>query len=165
MRERPSLLNTALLIILFFIFSVTLTTTIIVKARGSDAIVRRVDNTQRVEQNDATASNKKFEKKFDSYELERIRAVTQEEDGKTSIVIITPYLYYTAGDTEFLEELKQKHSVLKNTVIKYFSSNTKTSLVELGDAKVKEQLLRELNLTLSLSEIKELYFSEYLFLE
>ena len=99
--------------------------------------------------------------------IERIRAVTESEEKFPNgvSVVITPWFSYTEGDTEFFEELSRKSSQIKSIIVLYFSRHTYSDLKKTGEKRIKAELLKEINEKLVLNKIKEIYFSEYIFLE
>lgn len=99
--------------------------------------------------------------------IERIRAVTSAEEKYPNgvSVVITPWFSYTYGDTDFFEELSRKSSQIRAKIVVYFSENTYSELRKKGERKIKDELLSKINEGLSLSKIKEIYFSEFVYLE
>jgi flagellar FliL protein len=79
-------------------------------------------------------------------------------------VIITPYFTYQNGDTELNEELNMKMRHFRTVFSDYFSAHTQQELLELGEQTIKAELTEQINSELVLGKIKNLYFSEYIFL-
>lgn len=108
------------------------------------------------------------ENKLSSYkELGKMRAVTAPEKNADSgaTVVISPLLSYTLDDEDFYEELARKNSQLKSIFINYYSGHTKSELKSKGEARVKAELLSQLNQILVLNKIQDIYFNDYVFLE
>ena len=101
--------------------------------------------------------------------LGSIRAVTKADEKKINDIgvplVIEAWFSYPEGDTEFYEELAKKSSVLKGIIVNYFALYTYEQLRKMGEDKVKDELLVQLNNHLVLGKISALYFSEYLFFE
>ncbi len=95
------------------------------------------------------------------FELGTLRIST--EGG--SVMVLSPWLAYPAGDTVFYEELSRKKGVLKGTFQAYFSSRTKNQLLSETEEKIEEIIRDEINADLALGKISDIYFTDYLFLE
>lgn len=107
------------------------------------------------------------------YKLDTIRIITAESmaDDKASdestgtVLVITPWLAYPAGDTVFYEELARKRGVIKGLLTSYFSARTKNQLLEETEVFIEDKLKNQINDTLSLGKISDIYFTDYIFLE
>ena len=101
------------------------------------------------------------------FELGTIRiscaAADSEEGG--SLMVITPWLAYPAGDTVFYEELSRKSGSIKGIFQAYFSARTKNQLLTETEEKIVEIIIEEINSDLALGKISSIYFTDYLFLE
>ncbi len=101
------------------------------------------------------------------FELGTIRiscaAADSEEGG--SLMVLTPWLAYPAGDTVFYEELSRKSGSIKGIFQAYFSARTKNQLLTETEEKIVEIIIEEINSDLALSKVSSIYFTEYLFLE
>ena len=101
------------------------------------------------------------------FELGTIRISTaseKSEEGGT-LLIISPWLAYPAGDTVFYEELSRKSGALKGIFQAYFSAQTKNQLLSETEEKIEAYLRQEINADLALGKISGIYFTDYLFLE
>ena len=101
------------------------------------------------------------------YELGTLRVSTASSDSEESgtIMVLTPWLAYPAGDTVFYEELSRKNGSLRGIFMAYFSSRTKNQLLSETEEKIEELLREEINADLALGKISDIYFTDYLFLE
>lgn len=95
-------------------------------------------------------------------ELGRLRGVTS--DSPTVPIVITPFFTYPASDTAFFEELVQKKRLIRSIMMEYFALHSKDELLEMGENKVKDELIARINGELVLGKIDVLYFNEYIFL-
>lgn len=103
------------------------------------------------------------------FKLDTIRIITAEastkEDSTGTVLVITPWLAYPAGDTVFYEELARKRGVTRGVLQAYFSARTKNQLLEETEVFIEEQLKEQINQNLSLGKISDIYFTDYIFLE
>lgn len=101
------------------------------------------------------------------FELGRIRIITKNEnsDDLGTVLVISPYLAYPAGDTVFYEELARKRGVIKGILQSYFQERTKIQLLTETEEKIEKVLQAEINAQLSLGQISDIYFTDYIFLE
>lgn len=101
------------------------------------------------------------------FELGTIRvscaAADSEESG--SIMILSPWLAYPAGDTVFFEELSRKSGSIKGIFQAYFSARTKNQLLTETEEKISQIIIEEINADLALGKVSDIYFTDYLFLE
>jgi len=101
------------------------------------------------------------------FELGTIRvscaAADSEESG--SIMVLSPWLAYPAGDTVFFEELSRKSGAIKGIFQAYFSARTKNQLLTETEEKISQIIIEEINADLALGKISDIYFTDYLFLE
>lgn len=101
------------------------------------------------------------------FELGTIRISTAGEDSEEggSVMILSPWLAYPAGDTVFYEELSRKSGSLKGIFQAYFSTRTKNQLLSETEEKIVQIIIEEINADLALGKISAIYFTDYLFLE
>ena len=109
------------------------------------------------------------------FELGTIRVSTAGEDdgaatGDTygeggTIMILSPWLAYPAGDTVLYEELSRKSGAFRGIFQAYFSSRTKNQLLSETEEKIEAVIREEINADLALGKISDIYFTDYLFLE
>jgi flagellar basal body-associated protein FliL len=101
------------------------------------------------------------------FELGTIRiscaAADSEEGG--SLMVITPWLAYPAGDTVFYEELSRKSGSIKGIFQAYFSARSKNQLLTETEEHIEAVIKDEINADLALGKISDIYFTDYLFLE
>lgn len=101
------------------------------------------------------------------FELGTIRvscaAADSEESG--SIMVLSPWLAYPAGDTVFFEELSRKSGAIKGVFQAYFSARTKNQLLTETEERISQVIIEEINADLALGKISDIYFTDYLFLE
>ena len=96
----------------------------------------------------------------------QIRSFTKEgENSQKSVIVLTPWFEYDGNDKAFYEELDRKHLSIKSIFTNYFSKHTKSELISLGEEKIKGELKAQINATLVLGKISEIYFNDYLFLD
>ena len=101
------------------------------------------------------------------YELGTIRVSTAGEDSNENgtVIILSPWLAYPAGDTVLYEELSRKSGAFRGIFQAYFSSRTKNQLLSETEEKISQVILDEINADLALGAISDIYFTDYLFLE
>ena len=101
------------------------------------------------------------------FELGTIRISTAKADSDEggTIMILSPWLAYPAGDTVFFEELSRKSGSIKGIFQAYFSARTKNQLLTETEEKIVRVILDEINADLALGKISDIYFTDYLFLE
>ena len=101
------------------------------------------------------------------YELGTIRVSTAKADSAEggSIMVISPWLAYPAGDTVLFEELSRKSGSIKGIFQAYFSARTKNQLLTETEEKIVQVILDEINADLALGKISDIYFTDYLFIE
>lgn len=100
------------------------------------------------------------------FELGRMRIIPKiEEDEEGTVMVVSPWLSYPAGDTVFFEELSRKQGVIKGVFISYFSSKTKNEILSLTEEKIITKLLADINKLLSLGKVSNIYYTDYIFLE
>ena len=101
------------------------------------------------------------------YELGTIRVSTAKADSAEggSIMVISPWLAYPAGDTVLFEELSRKSGSIRGIFQAYFSARTKNQLLTETEEKIVRVILDEINADLVLGKISDIYFTDYIFLE
>ena len=101
------------------------------------------------------------------FELGTIRISTARSDSEESstIMVISPWLAYPAGDTVFYEELSRKSGSIKGIFQAYFSARTKNQLLTETEERISQIIIEEINADLALGKISDIYFTDYLFLE
>lgn len=120
--------------------------------------------------------NKKLDEKIAAYTgLGTIRCITAPEtepnpdnpDGINigTAVVITPWLAYPEGDTVFYEELARKRILINGIFTNYFAMRTKNQLLAMPEEKIKLDLLNEINSSMTLGKISQVYFTDYIFIE
>ena len=159
-------LNKILLAVIAFLALLFTLSTIIVfatKRAVPGKNLRKADPTPQ----EIVRKSPKSEKLASYTGIERIRAVTEPDEKFPAgvSVIITPWFSYTAGDSEFFEELSRKSAQMKSIIVLYFSRHTYSELKKAGEQKIKNEILSEINKKLVLNKVKAIYFSEYIFLE
>ena len=95
----------------------------------------------------------------------RISTASEKSEENGTLLILTPWLAYPAGDTVFYEELARKSGVLKGVFQSYFSARTKNQLLSQTEENIESLLREEINADLALGKISSIYFTDYLFLE
>ncbi len=102
---------------------------------------------------------------FDNQEiykkLGKIRSVTK--DGIPLVVSV--YFPFDKNDTAFYEEISVKNESIKSMISGFFVNYTLDELKSKGENFVKLELLKKINSNLVLSQIKEIYFEEYVFFD
>ena len=86
-------------------------------------------------------------------------------DGLSTVMVLTPWLAYPAGDTVFYEELSRKQGVIKSVFTTYFASKSKNQILSIPEEKNISVLMEEINKKLSLGKISNIFFTDYIFLE
>ena len=101
------------------------------------------------------------------FELGTIRVSTASADSEEggTIMVLSPWLAYPAGDTVFYEELSRKSGSIKGSFQAYFSARTKNQLLSETEEKIVSILIEEINADMALGKISDIYFTDYLFLE
>ena len=101
------------------------------------------------------------------FELGTIRVSTASADSEEggTIMVLSPWLAYPAGDTVFYEELSRKSGSIKGTFQAYFSARTKNQLLTETEERIVQIIIEEINADLALGKISDIYFTDYLFLE
>lgn len=113
--------------------------------------------------------NKRNSKQVSAYTgLGQLRILTspdyeKENDiGKT--LILSPWFTYPENDTVFYEELARKKNLTIGIITNYFSTKTQQQILKTTEEKIKADLLSLINSQLSLGQIIDVYFTDYLFL-
>lgn len=101
------------------------------------------------------------------FKLGTLRISTANADSQEggSIMILSPWLAYPAGDTVLFEELSRKSGSIKGIFQAYFSARTKNQLLTETEEKIEHVLKDEINADLALGKVSDIYFTDYLFLE
>jgi len=100
-------------------------------------------------------------------EFGTLRALTKPEDDSSVGVnlVVTPWLCYDKKDSAFYEELSYKKKNLTNIFMTYFASHTQKELYTIGEKKIKEELLNQINEQLIFGKIKAVYFDDYFYFD
>ncbi len=162
-RINDELLNKILLTIIAFILFIILVGTIY-------ALAARKKNTPQnlIAQGKAVSlMNPSDTDEVSYYELGTIRVSTAKADSEEggSIMILSPWLAYPAGDTVFFEEISRKSGTIKGIFQAYFSARTKNQLLTETEEKIVNVIMDEINADMALGKISSIYFTDYLFLE
>ena len=88
----------------------------------------------------------------------------QLDSSTGSPMVITPWIAYPEGDTVFFEELSRKTGIIKGVFSQFFTSHTQKEILSFGEEKIKRYLLEQINEMLSLGQVTDLYFTDFLFL-
>ena len=101
------------------------------------------------------------------FELGTIRISTAQADSAEggTIMILSPWLAYPAGDTVLYEELSRKSGSIKGIFQAYFSARTKNQLLTETEERIVQIVMEEINADLALGKVSDIYFTDYLFLE
>ncbi len=101
------------------------------------------------------------------FELGTIRISTAQADSAEggTIMILSPWLAYPAGDTVLYEELSRKSGSIKGIFQTYFSARTKNQLLTETEERIVQIIMEEINADLALGKVSDIYFTDYLFLE
>ena len=101
------------------------------------------------------------------FELGTLRISTAQADSDEggSLMVLSPWLAYPAGDTVLFEELSRKSGTMKGIFQAYFSARTKNQLLTETEEKIEQIIKQEINADLALGQISDIYFTDYLFLE
>ena len=151
--------NKILTIIIVFLILIILTTVLAFNSKKSEKPVIQNETKFKSAQNIQTKEQTTFTN------LGKLRATTKaDKNGKSAVVIITPYIEYLADDQSFYEELDRNTKRIQNLIIEYFSLHTAQELNKKGEDSVNSELLEQINSILVLQKIKKLYFTDYLFL-
>ena len=101
------------------------------------------------------------------FELGTIRISTARADSDEggTIMILSPWLAYPAGDTVLYEEISRKSGAIKGIFQAYFSARTKNQLLTETEERISQTILEEINADLALGKVSDIYFTDYLFIE
>ena len=116
----------------------------------------------------ATALNAPVSNDVTAYfELGTIRLTTAagKKDSEGTIMVISPWISYPAGDDVFYEELARKKSVIKGVFSAYFTERSKNQLLGKTEEKICAELLDQINSRLSLGKITGINFTDYIFID
>lgn len=161
--KRVNSLNKILLLIIVLILFVFFSITLIGFLSGNAKFKKNLRKIEPIPENVEVMQKKSVP--FAG--LGRIRCSTKPEN-ENSInipVVISPWFNYNSEDLQFYEELSKKSGLLKAVVVSYFSENTKSYFLKIGEKSVKSELIKRMNEKLVLGKIQELFFSEYIFLD
>ncbi len=151
--------NKILTLIIIFLILIILTTVLAFNSKKSEKPIIQNETQFKSAQNIQTRKEPAFTN------LGKLRTTTKaDKSGKSSIVIITPYIEYEGNDQSFYEELDRNTKKIQNLIIEYFSLHTAQELNKKGENSVNRELLEQINSILVLQKIKKLYFTDYLFL-
>lgn len=90
---------------------------------------------------------------------------TDDKENLGTVMVITPWLAYPAGDTVFYEEISRKQGVIKSLFTSYFSMKTKSEILSVSEENIISFIMEEINSKLSLGQISNIFFTDYIFLE
>ena len=101
------------------------------------------------------------------FELGTLRISTAGEKSEESgtIMVLSPWLAYPAGDTILFEEISRKSGAIKGIFQAYFSARSKNQLLTETEEHIEAVIKDEINADLALGKISDIYFTDYLFLE
>ena len=101
------------------------------------------------------------------YQLGTLRISTAGENSNENgtVMVLSPWLAYPAGDTVLFEELSRKSGSIKGIFQAYFSARTKNQLLTETEEHIEAVIKDEINADLALGKISDIYFTDYLFLE
>ena len=101
------------------------------------------------------------------FELGTLRISTAGEKSEESgtIMVLSPWLAYPAGDTILFEEISRKSGAIKGIFQAYFSARAKNQLLTETEEHIEAVIKDEINADLALGKISDIYFTDYLFLE
>lgn len=102
------------------------------------------------------------------FELGRMRIIPEideDSDNLETVMVVTPWLAYPAGDTVFYEEISRKQGVIKSVFTTFFSTKTKNQILSESEEKITTALIEEINKKLSLGKVSNIFFTDYIFLE
>lgn len=101
------------------------------------------------------------------FELGTLRISTAGEKSEESgtIMVLSPWLAYPAGDTILFEEISRKSGAIKGIFQAYFSARSKNQLLTETEEHIEAVIKDEINADLALGKIRDIYFTDYLFLE
>ncbi len=99
-------------------------------------------------------------------ELGQIRTSTATDaNQRQATIILEPWFSYEKTDSAFLEELLGKRKKIRSIISDYFLLHTYSQLMDIGENRVKVELLHLINNELTMGKISAIYFEEYLFLQ
>ncbi len=156
-----------LLAIILGLILVIVAGTIIVKTQQKDQKAQSQNSQELISQGKAVSlMAPSDDTQVAYYELGKIRITTKAEnaDEGGTILLVSPWLAYPAGDTVFYEEIARKSGLVKGIFQTYFSEHTKTQLLQETEPKIEENLKSQINAQLSLGKISDIYFTDYIFL-
>ncbi|MBQ0039949.1 MAG: flagellar basal body-associated FliL family protein [Treponema sp.] len=166
MKTKLEKLNTILLAIAGIIAAALIISTATVFAINGgkpEKNYRRADPDPRT----VTNMNKGSEENVDAFtDFRQIRVQTkvESEDEEPSVVVVSPWFSYPAGDQQLFEELSQKERQMRAIFNSYFTSHTSDEIQKKGEAQIKEELKDEINSQLVMGKIRAVYFNEYIFI-
>jgi len=103
------------------------------------------------------------------YQLQTIRIITAKDekikDDTGCAFVISPWLAYPMGDTVFYEEIARKQGTIKGIFTKYFAEKTQAQILSLGEERINNDLLTQINQQLSLGQIQSIFFTDFIFLQ
>ena len=96
-------------------------------------------------------------------DLGRLRLKTKDKND--IFVILKPYLQAPENDPSFEEELVQKKQLLRDEFTRWFATHSIDEIKAMGEDRIKQSLLEQLNTHLVMGTVKQLYFDEYMILD
>ena len=164
-KDKMDRLNKILTRILVFLAAIVFLTGIIFsilrsKSKTKDAL----QDSEKIFLNQAEFKSFSSQKSKAFTKIGKLRAATKPgKNGKTKIVLITPYIEYS-DDQTFYEELDRNLKKMREIILNYFSEQTAEELAKKNEEKINSELLEKLNSILILQKIQRLYFTDFLIL-
>jgi len=164
-KNKMNRLNKILTGILVFLAAIVFSTGIIFSIlRSKNKTKATLPDSEKTFFNQAEFKSFSSQKNKAFTKIGKLRATTKTgKNGKTKIVLITPYIEY-ADDQTFYEELDRNLKKMREIIINYFSEQTAEELAKKNEEKINLELLEKLNSILILQKIQRLYFTDFLIL-
>lgn len=96
---------------------------------------------------------------------EQEKVSPQDEEFSGAVLLIRPWISYSASDVAFFEEISKKKTIVCGIFYDYFSQFSKKELLSQTENIIEENLKNEINSHFSLGKIEEIYFTDYIFFE
>lgn len=164
-KNKMNRLNKILTGILVFLAAIVFLTGIIFSIfRSKNKTKDALQDSEKIFLNQAEFKSFSSQKSKSFTKIGKLRAATKPgKNGKTKIVLITPYIEYT-DDQTFYEELDRNLKKMREIILNYFSEQTAEELATKNEEKINSELLEKLNSILILQKIQRLYFTDFLIL-